>query len=109
MNLESPYNNERCICNDSDQLENKAQKDAKELLKQLRVDMANQLKYIGLAVGEFHSQNNFILNNPHLKAELLVITSRFLCDLDSHNLETTEAITDAIVDNIVGSCPYCKF
>lgn len=107
--LTSPHNNERCICSDSAQLENRAAADAKELLKQLTVDTANVLKYIGLAIGEFHSTNHYILNNPKLKAELLVITSRYLCDLDTMNTELLESISNEIVDNVTSNCPYCKF
>ena len=49
MNLESPHNNEQCVCADITQLENASLKDCAFMFKQFATDIDNVHKYLRAA------------------------------------------------------------
>lgn len=108
QDLNSPHNEERCICSDYDQLEDLALKECRQLLFTIMADLKNIERYLVLAGNELAGSRNLLITEK-IKPSILELVERTRSEIAESNHELLGALTEVIVHNAVTNCPYCKF
>jgi thiamine pyrophosphokinase len=107
MNLESPHNNEQCVCADITQLENASLKDCAFMFKQFATDIDNVHKYLR-AAGREAVESTLKYRNAQAASDVEKCVDRFVRDFEAQVKELCSDIDDNIVLNDRNKCPYCN-
>jgi thiamine pyrophosphokinase len=107
MNLESPYNNEQCVCADLTQLENASLKDCAFMFKQFATDLDNVHKYLR-AAGREAIESTLKYRNAQAAADVEKCVQRFIRQFEAEVQELCSDVDDNIVVNDRYKCPYCN-
>jgi hypothetical protein len=107
MNLESPHNDEQCVCSNPEQLENASLKDCAFMFKQFADDLNNINKYMTAAIKEA-IEMTLKYRDARTCAEVEKILNRYLSHYNAGVQELCSEIDSTIVSCDQEKCPYCK-
>lgn len=107
MNLESPHNNEQCVCSSPEQLENVSLRECAFMYKQFADDLNNINRYLKAAIKEA-VEVTFKYRGALTASEVDELLQRYFRDNQAILKDLCSDVDDIIVKADQRKCPFCK-
>lgn len=107
MNLESPHNDERCVCSSDETLRNYAERDAAMMYKDFSEMMHSHLQSIKMSMSMAVEMTGKY-KSKQCTSDISETMDRWHRDAEALSKELMSELEAVIVEDAVRKCPYCQ-